>query len=143
MGMWTIILMIFTTFWPLCNACVPMLHIRNRIDETRQVEGFVVMNYTDTDICNSNTVRSYSAPRGGEASFNRGRCELLWVTAKLKIPITPPIDITIIDIPSLTIPGNEEQCKTYVETNWNPNLSKILYVKRNDTTNECFITTDP
>ena len=141
---WEFLLIIFTTlFWPLCDACPPTLHIRNRIDEARQVEGFIVHNYTDSDICNSNTVMSYTVSKGGEARFNKDRCQLLWVTAKLKIPITPPINIPIIDIPSLTIPGNEEQCKTYVETNWNPNLSKILYVKRNDTTNECFITTDP
>ena len=144
MKAWEFILIIFTTlFWPLCDACPPTLYIRNRIDEARQVEGFIVHNYTDSDICNSNTVMSYTVPKGGEARFNKDRCQLLWVTAKLKIPITPPINIPIIDIPSLTLPGTEEQCRTYVavETDWKPNL--ILYVKRNDTTNECFITTDP
>ena len=144
MRSWEFILIIFTTFfWPLCDACPPTLHIRNRIDEARQVEGFVVHQYDDSDICNSNTVMSYTVPRGGEARLSRGRCRLLWVTAKLKITITPPIDTPIIDIPSLTLPGTEEQCRTYVETDWNPSMSKFLYVKRNDTTNECFITTDP
>ena len=145
MRAWEFILIIFTTlFWPLCDACPPTLHIRNRIDEARQVEGFVVHQYDDSDICNSNTVMSYTAPKGGYATFSRGRCPLLWVTAKLKIPITPTINIPIINnVPSLTLPGTEEQCRTYVETDWNPNISKFLYVKRNDTTKECFITTDP
>ena len=120
-----------------------MLHIRNHIDG-RQVEGFIVKKYTDDAVCNSNTVSSYTAPKDGEARFMRGPCELLWVTAKLKVPITPPVNIPIAGpLPSLTLPGTEEQCKTYVavETDWKPNL--ILYVKRNDTTNECFITTEP
>ena len=120
-----------------------MLHIRNHIDG-RQVEGFIVKKYTDDAVCNSNTVLSYTAPKDGEACFMQGPCELLWVTAKLKVPITPPVNIPIAGpLPSLTLPGNEEQCRTYVETNFNPNSNRFLYVKRNDTTNECFITTDP
>ena len=137
--MWILILF----FLAQCDACPPMLHIRNHIDG-RQVEGFIVKKYTDDAACNSNTVSSYTAPKDGEARFMRGPCELLWVTAKLKVPITPPVNIPIAGpLPSLTLPGNEEQCRTYVETNFNPNSNRFLYVKRNDTTNECFITTDP
>ena len=100
--------------------------------------------YSDSDNCNSNTVVAYTVPKGGEVDFNRGGCELLWVTATLKIPITPPIAIPIgPSLPSLTLPGNEEHCRTYVETDWNPIVSKFLYVKRNETSNKCFITTNP
>ena len=73
-----------------------------------------------------------------------GAHDLLWVTATLKVPITPPINIPIAGpLPSLTVPGNEEQCRTYVETNFNPNSNRFLYVKRDNATNKCFITTDP
>ena len=142
--MWILILL-FSTFFlaPCCDACPPMLHIRNHIDG-RQVEGFIVKKYNDKDDCNSNTVTWYAAPKDGGASFMRGPCELLWVTATLKVPITPPINIPIAGpLPSLTMPGNEEHCRTYVETNYNPNSNRFLYVKRNNATNKCFITTDP
>ena len=127
-----------------CDACVPKLNIRNQIVD-RQVEGFVVNNRTGCTA--SNFVLSYTASaKGGAATFNRGPCRLLYVTAKLKIPITPPINVPIIGqnlLPSLTNPWKEEQCRTYVETDFNADVSRSLFVKRNDTTNECIITTDP
>ena len=103
--------------------------------------------YTDKNDCNSNTVTWYAAPKDGGASFMRGPCELLWVTAMLKVPITPPINIPIVgEVPSVTLPGNEEQCRTYVETKPNPSCpsapflcDKFLDVIRDATTNECII----
>ena len=147
MGIW--IILVFSTFLLApCDACVPTLHIRNQIDG-RQVEGFIVKKFYDYASCKSNNVGSYIAPKGGEARSNWGSCQLLYVTAKLKIPVTPPINnVPIVgNVPSLTLPGNEEQCRTYVETSGWPNNSpgypypihKYLYVKRNVTTNECVI----
>ena len=144
MAIWIIILFFSTLSLPPCDACVPKLTIRNQIAD-RQVEGFVVNNRTG---CTANNfVLSYTASaKGGAATFNRGPCRLLYVTAKLRIPITPPINVPVIGqnlLPSLTNPWKEEQCRTYVETDFNADVSRSLFVKRNDTSNECFITTDP
>ena len=138
-----LIILVFSTFLLApCDACVPTLHIRNQIDG-RQVEGFIVKTFDE--YCKSNNVESYIAPKGGVARSNWGSCKLLYVTAKLKIPVTPSIDVPIVgQVPSLTLPGNEEQCRTYVETSGWPNnfqvpIPKYLDVRRNVTTNECVI----
>ena len=148
MALWIIILLFSTLLLPSCDACVPKLpsklHIRNQIND-RQVEGFAVNSRTACSATDY-VIPYMASAKGGVATLNRGPCELLYVTAKLKIPVTPPINIPIVDhnlLPSLTVPGKEEQCRTYVETNYNADVSKSLFVKRNATTNECFITTDP
>ena len=146
MGKWQVIILFFSTFLSApCDACPrPMLRIRNKIDG-RQVEGFIVRKYSEN--CNNQIVRSYTATKGGEARSARG-CDLLYVTGKLKVPVTPPINIPIVgEVPSVTLPGNEEQCRTYVETNPNPSncpsapflCDKYLDVIRDATTNECVI----
>ena len=147
MGKWEVIILFFSTFlFAPCDACPPLLRIRNKIDG-RQVEGFIVRKYDGDNYCNDQIVRSYTATKGGEASSPRStRCGLLYVTAKLKVPVTPPINLPIVgEVPSVTLPGNEEQCRTYVEPKPNPwdcnptVCSKILDVKRDATTNECVI----
>ena len=144
MGKWEVIILFFSTilFAP-CDACYPMLRIRNKIDG-RQVEGFIVRKYSEN--CNNQIVRSYTATKGGEARSSEGSCDLLYVTGKLKVPVTPPINLPIVgEVPSVTLPGNEEQCRTYVKPKPNPwdcdptVCSKILDVKRDATTNECVI----
>ena len=145
MGKWEVIILFYSTFlFAPCDACPPLIRIRNKIDG-RQVEGFIVTKYTDKGDCNHQIVRSYTATKGGEASSAR-RCDLLYVTGKLKVPVTPPISIPIVgEVPSVTLPGNEEQCKTYNETNTNPFdcspsiCDKYLDVIRDATTNECVI----
>ena len=146
MGKWGVIILFFSTFlFAPCDACPrPLLRIRNKIDG-RQVEGFIVRKYSEN--CNNDIVRSYTATKGGEASSLRGSCNLLYVSGKLKVPITPPINIPIagVEVPSVTLPGNEEECRTYVETDTNPPCvvpvacDKYLDVIRNATTNECVI----
>ena len=131
--------------WPLCSACPgpippPTLTIRNLVDG-RQVEGFVVTKHDTSSPCNSNNEVSYTAPKGGEASILRSSCGELYVTAKLKVPITP----TIGQIPSFTLPNNEEQCRT-----WTSDLGfgigilteVVLYVKRNEE-GDCSFSTTP
>ena len=143
--MWILILLFSTFLLAPCDTCPPMLHIRNQIDG-RQVEGFIVTKYTDKGDCNHQIVRSYTATKGGEASSFR-RCDLLYVTGKLKVPVTPPISIPIVgEVPSVTLPGNEEPCRTYVAPDTNPSncinsavCDIFLDVTRNATTNECVI----
>ena len=145
MGKWEVIVLFFSIFlFAPCDACPPpMLRIRNKIDG-RQVEGFIVRKYSEN--CNNQIVRSYTATKGGEARLDRSSCGLLYVTGKLKVPVTPPISIPIVgEVPSVTLPGNEEQCRTYNETNTNPFdcspsiCDKYLDVIRDATTNECVI----
>ena len=146
MGKWEVIILFLSTFLLApCDACPrPLLRIRNKIDG-RQVEGFIVRKYSEN--YNNQIVKSYTATKGGEARSARG-CDLLYVTGKLKVPVTPPINIPIVgEVPSVTLPGNEEQCRTYVETDTNPSncppnpvcCDKILDVIRDATTNECVI----
>ena len=134
--MWIFILFFSTFLLAPCKACGAFT-IRNQIDG-RQVEGFVVMNY-DKDRCNSNNVISYTVPKGGETNLFEHGCNIMFVTAKLKIPITPPFTL-LGQTSSLTLPGKEEQCKTYEKIYLdNFNNKRILNVRRNVTTNECVI----
>lgn len=138
--MWIFIFFFSTFLLAQCNACGAFT-IRNEIDG-RQVEGFVVMNY-DKDRCNNNNVISYTVPKGGETNLFEYGCNIMYVTAKLKIPITPPFTL-LGQTSSLTLPGKEEQCITYEKIyNDNFNNGRYLYVKRNATTNECVIVPDP
>ena len=133
--MWIFIWFFSTFFLTSCDAC-GQLNIRNEI-AGRQVEGFIVKKY-DKDHCNSNNVISYTVPEGGETITHLYGCQILYMTAKLKIPITPPITL-LGQTSSLTLPGKEEQCRTYEKVS----SPGCLYVRRNDTTNECVIMAEP
>lgn len=144
---WKCVFFFLTCMWSPCIGCPgpippPTLTIRNRVDG-RQVEGFVVTKHGSASPCNSNNVVTYTAPKGGHASILRSSCGELYVTAKLKVPITPPIG----QIPSLTLPNNEEQCRT-----WTSDVGfgsggflteVVLYVKRNESSEECSFSTKP
>ena len=107
MGMWGFILFYATVFLASCDAC-GQLNIRNEI-AGRQVEGFIVTKYGGR--CNSNNAMSYIVPDGGETILHLYGCSILYMTAKLKIPITPPITL-LGQTSSLTLPGKEEHCQT-------------------------------
>ena len=135
MGMWAFILFYSTFLLASCDAC-GQLNIRNEI-AGRQVEGFIVKKY-DKDRCNNNNAISYTVPDGGETILHLYSCQILYMTAKLKIPVTPPITL-LGQTSSLTLPGKEEQCRTYEKVS----SPGCLYVRRNDTTNECVIMAEP
>ena len=135
MGMWAFILFFSTVLLAQCDAC-GQLNIRNEI-AGRQVEGFIVKKY-DKDHCNSNNAISYTVPEDGETILHLYGCQILYMTAKLKIPITPPITL-LGQTSSLTLPGKEEQCQTYERIS----SPAYLCVRRNDTTKDCVIVEDP
>ena len=95
-----------------------------------------------TGSCSNDNVAAFTAPKGGQATVLRIGCLALYVTGKLKVPVTPPIG----SLPSLTLPINEEQCRT-----WTSDVGfgigglneRVLYVKRNESTNECTFSPDP